>query len=470
LRLQRDEPDRGRCGLSSVNVLLVRVALVVLAGLALAAGAVAAPPAVVATATPAAGVGAVAVTLSATGEPASYRWDLGDGTSAEGATVRHVYGPGRFVAVVTATSENGETAQAQVEIVVRPRTVGLAAPRAADYGARVALTGVLLPPAPGGRVQIYRGRTHVASARAGADGRFRALLKLRSPGPYHARYGAARSAPRLIMIRPRLETSLPAAAPVGGKLSVSARLVPAGSGSLGIELRRGGRLVGARKGRGVLRMSVPTASAGGLHALVTSVPRPGFLVARRSLATEVVLPSLSLGARGPSVLALERRLAELRYALRGVDTVFGTDTFEAVTAFQKIHRLARTGRVDAGFWRLLARAGVPQPRARGVDHLEVDKTRQVLLDVRGGQVTRVVHVSTGATGNTPLGTWQVYRKVTGFDWVLWYPMYFLRGFAIHGYPSVPAYPASHGCVRVPMWIAPQLFAGHPYGATVTIYV
>ena len=83
---------------------------------------------------------------------------------------------------------------------------------------------------------------------------------------------------------------------------------------------------------------------------------------------------------------------------------------------------------------------------------------------------RVVHVSTGATGNTPLGTWRVYRKVTGFDWVLWYPMYFLRGFAIHGYPSVPAYPASHGCVRVPMWIAPQLFAGHPHGATVTIYL
>jgi lipoprotein-anchoring transpeptidase ErfK/SrfK len=54
--------------------------------------------------------------------------------------------------------------------------------------------------------------------------------------------------------------------------------------------------------------------------------------------------------------------------------------------------------------------------------------------------------------------------------VLWYPMYFLRGFAIHGYPSVPAYPASHGCVRVPMWIAPVLYAGHAYGATITVYV
>ena len=77
---------------------------------------------------------------------------------------------------------------------------------------------------------------------------------------------------------------------------------------------------------------------------------------------------------------------------------------------------------------------------RGGDYLEVDKTRQVLFVVRGGEVAKVVHVSTGATGNTPLGTWHVYRKVGGWDWVLWYPMYFLRGFAIHGYPSVPAYP------------------------------
>jgi lipoprotein-anchoring transpeptidase ErfK/SrfK len=48
-------------------------------------------------------------------------------------------------------------------------------------------------------------------------------------------------------------------------------------------------------------------------------------------------------------------------------------------------------------------------------------------------------------------------------------MYFLRGFAVHGYPSVPAYPASHGCVRVPMWIAPSLFAAHPNGQTIHVY-
>ena len=444
--------------------------LVALAGLAFTAGAAAAPPAVVVAASTTTGVGPVAITLTASGDPASYTWALGDGATATGASVKHVYGPGRFVAVVTATGATGETAQAQIELVVRKRTIALSAPKSADHGGRVTLKGLVQPAVPGGRVQIYRGRTHVTSARVGSRGRFRAVVRLRSPGPYHARYGAARSGPLLVRLRPRLEASLATASPVGGKLAVSARLVPAAAGSLRIEIRRGGRIVARKQSARQMVVALPTGAAGSLRVVVTSVPRPGFLPVRRSLATEVVLPSLSVGARGASVLALERRLMELRYALRGVDTVYGSDTFEAVLAFQKVHRLARTGRVDAGFWRLLARAGIPEPRSRGSDHIEVDKGRQILLDVRGGEVARVVHVSTGATGNTPLGTWHVYRKVTGFDWVLFYPMYFLRGFAIHGYPSVPAYPASHGCVRVPMWIAPQLFAGHPYGATVTVYV
>ena len=157
-------------------------------------------------------------------------------------------------------------------------------------------------------------------------------------------------------------------------------------------------------------------------------------------------------------------LAELRTRIGENDRAI----VEAVLAFQKVHGLPRTGTVEPWLWRRLSRAGIPNAR-RGGDYIEVDKSRQVLFVVRRGEVSRVVHVSTGATGNTPLGTWRVYRKVPGWDWVLWYPMYFLRGFAIHGYPSVPAYPASHGCVRVPMWIAPSLFDSHGFGTTVSVH-
>jgi peptidoglycan hydrolase-like protein with peptidoglycan-binding domain len=167
------------------------------------------------------------------------------------------------------------------------------------------------------------------------------------------------------------------------------------------------------------------------------------------------------------VRALENRLAELHYAIKR-DGYFGSEDLEAVYAFQKVERIARTGRVDAALWRRLLTAHTPPARFGG-DHVEIDKTRQVIFIVRGGKVTLIVATSTGATGNTPLGIWHVYRKVGGFDWVLYYPSYFLRGFAVHGYPDVPPYPASHGCARIPMWIAQTVYSQIPYGSTVIVY-
>ena len=172
---------------------------------------------------------------------------------------------------------------------------------------------------------------------------------------------------------------------------------------------------------------------------------------------------------------LERRAGTSSTTRSSVDGVFGSDDLEAVYAFQKVERLARTGsgrRRGSGRAPALRTSRVAR---YGGDHIEVDKTRQVLFVVRGGKVALAVAASTGATGNTPLGLWHVYRKVTGFDWVLYYPSYFLRGFAVHGYPDVPPYPASHGCVRIPMWIATQpstrrSATASPYTCTPTVYV
>ena len=441
----------------------MRGAIVLLVGLALAAPATAAPPVVTASASPATGAAPLQVTLTASGDAAAYTWDLGDGTTGTGATVTHVYRAGRFTATVTATSAAGEVAQAQVQIAAQQRTVSLAAPRTADFGAAATLTGVLRPAARGARVQVYRANTYVTSARVGPSGRFRARILLRSPGPYRVRFGNARSQARTIVLRPQLQAGLPPVALVGGTLTLSPKLVPARAGTVRVRVFRDGRLVRSRAGR------IPTAGPGAIRVELTTAPRAGYTRVRRTLTAQVVQPSLALGSRGPSVLALERRLAALHYALRGVDGVYAQDTYEAVLAFQKVNGLPRTGRVDDWLWRRLARAGIPRAQRSG-DYIEVDKTRQVLFVVERGVVTKVVHVSTGATGNTPLGSWHVYRTVPGWDWVLWYPLYFKGGFAIHGYPSVPAYPASHGCVRIPMWIAPTLYGTHGQGTTVVVHL
>jgi L,D-transpeptidase catalytic domain/PKD domain/Putative peptidoglycan binding domain len=407
------------------------------------------------------------VTLTATGDAATYAWALGDGATAEGAQVTHTYGPGRFVATVTATGASGEVAQAQVAVSSIRQVVTLSAPRVADHGDAVVVRGTVRP-AGRTKVGIYRSGTHVTTVRSRAGGRFQARIRVLRPGTFEARVGATRSHGRALLVRPRLEAVLAPTAALGTPLTAVARVVPRGAGTIRVSVRRDGRVVRTRSGR-LMRVRLPTDREARLSLALVTRPRPGYLRARRVLTARVVVPSLGYGARGPSVLALEQRLRELRFAIRGADSLYAGDTLEAVLAFQKVHGLPRTGRVDAGLWRRLVRAGVPKPRFGGGNRIEVDKTRQVLFEVAGGEVVRVVHVSTGATGNTPLGRWQVYRKVPGFDWVLWYPLYFLRGFAIHGYPSVPAYPASHGCVRVPMWIAPSLYARHGHGATIVVY-
>ena len=185
----------------------------------------------------------------------------------------------------------------------------------------------------------------------------------------------------------------------------------------------------------------------------------------------VKLRPLAVGAKGPAVAWLERSLLELhRYSLPGIDGVYDPATADAVFAFQKVHGLPANGSVDRRFLEVLRTTGPPVARVRSGDHLEVDKSRQLLFEVRGGKVVSVTHVSTGATGNTPLGHWRVYAKGPGYNALGMYDsLYFLRGFAIHGYWSVPWYPASHGCVRTPLWFAGGFYARWGVGSSVYVY-
>jgi N-acetylmuramoyl-L-alanine amidase len=301
----------------------------------------------------------------------------------------------------------------------------------------------------------------VAQTRAGADGAFVFERRARTPGVHQARTLAGQSGEVATRIRPMLRARLK------GSI-VTGRVLPARAGS--VVLRVQGRTRRLRVGSaGRFRARLGQLRAG-RHAVRVSVrPGPGYVRVARRFALRVRRPALRIGSHGPGVLALKRRLADLGYALPSVDSGYGFRTFEAVIAFQKVHGLPRTGHVDRGVWRALERASRPRPRVPRGDYLEVSKSRQTLYEVRDGEVERVIHVSTGATGNTPVGTWRVYREVFGWDWVLYHPMYFLRGFAIHGYPSVPAWPASHGCVRIPLWLASGLRERWGYGSLVRVY-
>ena len=438
-----------------------------LLALAASPAASAAPPAVEIAATPQIGIAPLESTLVASGDAASYRWEVGGVPVGEGAQLRHVFPVGHHQVAVVATAPNGEVSRQA--LTVSAFSLSLTAPRVVPMGQRVRFTGRVVPAIPGERIALERGGRTIAEGRIRRAGRYAIDTRLRTPGSYVVRIGELVSAPVTPAVRPAIAVSLQGSRVAGRPFVVRATLRPAVAGSLRVEVRRPGARRLGRAGGGRIVLRVPTRRQGDYRVRILVTPAPGWTRAVATVSVPVHLPRLRRGSRGASVRELERRLADLGYALRAIDGHYGRDTSEAVLAFQKVHDLPWTGRVSPRLWRALERAVPPRPRYSRGNHIEVDKRRQLLFLIRGGRVVLVSHVSTGATGNTPVGRWRVYRKVTGWDWVLWYPMYFLRGFAIHGYPSVPAYPASHGCVRIPMWLAPRLYERNSYGALIYVY-
>jgi hypothetical protein len=174
--------------------------------------------------------------------------------------------------------------------------------------------------------------------------------------------------------------------------------------------------------------------------------------------------SLKLGASGPAVLELQEQLSELGYWLGAPDGTYGQLTRQAVMAFQKAEDLTRDGVAGPRTRRAIPEASRPTPRTPSGDHLEVDLDRQLLLVVRDGEVRWAFNTSTGngeaydrpsgGTGvaRTPRGKFEVQRQIDGLRRAelgdLYRPKYFNGGIAVHGSGSVPARPASHGCVRL----------------------
>jgi hypothetical protein len=177
----------------------------------------------------------------------------------------------------------------------------------------------------------------------------------------------------------------------------------------------------------------------------------------------------------PGLRGVQELLAALGFmAPTGVTGQPGDETSVAVLAFQKWSGLPRTGALDARLTSALLRATRPVPLLqRPGKRVEILLGRQVALEVLDNRVERVFHISSGAGGRTPSGAFRVYRKermswsVPFSTWMPW-ASYFTGGIALHAYPSVPAYPASHGCVRMMARDAPLMYAFATYGTPVDV--
>lgn len=444
---------------------------------ALGPAAAAAPPAISITASATQGPAPLHVVLTANGADATYHWDFGDGTSGDGATVAHDYAAGRFTATLTALSASGESATAQVVVTAYSLAVSAKkTPLARRYAVRSTVPGRVVPAEAGRRVTLLGpGGGSVGQARTNRSGVFAVHTRIRVPGTYTLRSDRGASTPVPVVVTPRLDTKLAGSGARGSRLELVARLFPARAGRLTVTVDRGSRRVLERTTGTTARIRLSTGGLWTYRIGVAVVSNTGYTPVVRHLTARVVLPRLSFGAHGAAVAQLAAQLRALHY-VAPVSAVFDGELLDAVYAFEKVQNLPRTGVVDPAFWQRLGNPYRPAPRyAQPADHLEVNMPQQVLYIVRGGRVAMIVPVSTaGLPGKfTPVGRFAIYRKVNGFDpsplGTLYDPMYFTGGYAIHGNPSVPPYPASHGCVRVPMWIAARLYETNPYGETVYVY-
>jgi peptidoglycan hydrolase-like protein with peptidoglycan-binding domain len=192
----------------------------------------------------------------------------------------------------------------------------------------------------------------------------------------------------------------------------------------------------------------------------------------RSKRVTVVDWQAGAGASGVKVLLLQRGLHRLGYSVP-VTGHYDWLTANAVNAFRKTNDMGRDGyALKSVYAKVFRREGAFKLRyPQTGKHVEFDWSRQVLVLAKKGRPYRVYHTSSGkASTPTVFGSYRFYLQTPGTNAKgMVHSSYFIGGYAIHGYASVPNYPASHGCLRVPIPNAASIFGWIDIGDPIYLY-
>jgi peptidoglycan hydrolase-like protein with peptidoglycan-binding domain len=243
-----------------------------------------------------------------------------------------------------------------------------------------------------------------------------------------------------------------------------------------------GKVAGLAMGTSALAMAaavtLPAAMANAAPAAPAQTPRSAAKPARvptppKGSGYTAPTRTLKSGDKGADVTALQHRLIALHYWPGTVNGVFDFDTQEAVYAFQGINGLTVDGVVGPKTGKDLVTPRTYTAHDPGVGtRVEVDikSSVQVLVFYKDNKISLISHVSSGggyyfcnpdgscSYAITPTGTYRANIFMSGWVTVplgaMYNPVFFIgTDYAIHGDTAVPAYPASHGCVRIPDDIA-----------------
>ena len=348
------------------------------------------------------------------------------------------------------------------------------------FGGTVTATGTLTPAAEAQEVVVTIGGAEAGRAFTDAAGAYALTFTPRRNGSVAASLAAdptVVSEPQTLEVKPKVSVSRGALIPFLKSRFVVKVAPSAYAGVVTVKVTHRGVVVGryrarVRSGRAVLQ--VPLRGVDGFTLRFTLAARNG--LAARSFQKKVVVRArtLAVGSTGLHVKGMLTGLRRLAIRIPGMGSRFTTQVRDSVMAFQKAYRLPRTYVFNTANWRKLDRARIIRPRySSPATHIEVDKGRQILMVVKNGKVHGLICVSTGATGNTPEGTFRIRTKypytTSGFGGILVRTMGFVGNFAIHGYAPVPPYPASHGCVREPIWVCAWVYGQSWVGERLYVY-
>jgi hypothetical protein len=223
-------------------------------------------------------------------------------------------------------------------------------------------------------------------------------------------------------------------------------------------------------GHFTLRLSAP--EVGGVTVFVRHrrTPKLAPFLAHRSFTS--LDENVGFGSTGRFVQLIQQRLAALHFYIPQTG-VYDSGTGLALDAY---HRLLRWGTYQTLDGRTISFllngwGAFPVRYPHNGRHAEGNLGLQLLALIEGSKVQAIYPISSGKPSTpTVLGNFHVYSKVPGYlPDGMYFSNFFFGGYAIHGYNPAPDFPASHGCMRVPIPDAISIYHWLNVGDGVNVY-
>lgn len=187
---------------------------------------------------------------------------------------------------------------------------------------------------------------------------------------------------------------------------------------------------------------------------------------------KVSFPGLHQGQCGDVVVGFKKAMRKLGY-IANDGRCFGGKTARGVLAYRKVNGMSRSYRAGAGLVKsIFSGRGAYRVRHPGAGkHVEAPLSKQVLVFADGGKPVAVYPISSGKSSTpTVTGHFEFIRTEPGYNsHGMYYSWYFYGGYAVHGYESVPDYPASHGCLRTFIADQPEIYERIEFGEDIFVF-